>query len=192
MGPANVNRNILAEQIAERAFSQPPKKAVKAKSLDVTVSLMLETLSLETLKPIFAEEDLTIEDISKLSRAELREIGIKRLKDRIAILHEAESIVLSKKCLQNLTFKGDNNQNKPAGFGGIGAAATSFGGGFGQKTTAGGLFVFGAQTQDKPSFSFGSTAPAVGGFGSSSNTGGGLHGNTQARRQEFFKQKFKK
>ena len=53
---------------------------------------MLDLLTLSDLKPIFAVEELSMEDIANLTKEDLKEIGVRKLKDRIAILNEARKI----------------------------------------------------------------------------------------------------
>jgi len=106
----NVSRNLLAEAIAEKAFSSENVDVVFHHAplsnipdgLDDDVSFMLDALKLEDLKPIFADEQLDIEGIVKLSSENLREIGILNEKDRLAILEEAENIILTRECFQNV------------------------------------------------------------------------------------------
>jgi len=78
-------------------------------------------------------------------------------------------------------------QSKPPTFGGFGATTTSapsFGGfgGAAQPAQAGGMF-----GQNKPSFSFGSSAPATqptfGGFGATSTAGGGIFGGAATQNK---------
>ena len=54
--------------------------------LDTEVEDMLASLNLMSLQHIFREEELTMEDLSKMTRDDLERIGIKKIKHRIAIM----------------------------------------------------------------------------------------------------------
>ena len=107
MGPGRVSRNRLAESIIRERVeggnsdyhqaSAPPLEDTVGSSVtseglheDEEVASMLESLQLDNLRPIFAEEELHMSDIAKLTKEDLKDIGIKKLKDRIAILDEAK------------------------------------------------------------------------------------------------------
>ena len=102
-----MSRNRLAESIIRERVegsnsdyhqaSAPPLEDTIGSSVtseglheDEEVASMLESLQLDNLRPIFAEEELLIRDIARLTKEDLKDIGIKKLKVRIAILDEAK------------------------------------------------------------------------------------------------------
>ena len=64
------------------------EKSYSAGSLDPEVEQMLTKLNLMSLKSIFVDEDLTMSDLAKLSKDDLKEIGISKVKQRVAIYEE--------------------------------------------------------------------------------------------------------
>ena len=60
-------------------------------ALDPEVEAMLTKLNLMSLKSIFVEEDLTMSDLSKLSKDDLKDIGVLKMKHRIAIVNEVKA-----------------------------------------------------------------------------------------------------
>ena len=57
--------------------------------LDTEVEDMLTSLNLMSLQNIFREEELTMEDLSKMTRDDLKGlIGLKKIKHRISIMEE--------------------------------------------------------------------------------------------------------
>ena len=64
------------------------EKAEKHHQLDEEVSDLLECLGLESLKQLFADEELTFKDCISLTSDDLKEIGVKKLKHRKMILDE--------------------------------------------------------------------------------------------------------
>ena len=51
---------------------------------------MLTSLNLMSLQNIFREEELTMKDLSKMTRDDLERIGIKKIKHRISIMEEVQ------------------------------------------------------------------------------------------------------
>ena len=60
--------------------------------LDPEVEQMLTKLNLMSLKAIFVKEELTMTDLVKLSKDDLKDIGIEKFKQRTAIYQEAEKM----------------------------------------------------------------------------------------------------
>ena len=58
--------------------------------LDPRVEDMLTSLNLMSLQHIFREEELTMKDLSKMTRDDLERIGIKKIKHRISIMEEVQ------------------------------------------------------------------------------------------------------
>ena len=58
--------------------------------LDTEVEDMLTSFNLMCLQNIFREEELTMEDLSKMTRDDLERIGIKKIKHRISIMEEVQ------------------------------------------------------------------------------------------------------
>ena len=58
--------------------------------LDPRVEDMLTSLNLMCLQHIFREEELTMKDLSKMTRDDLERIGIKKIKHRISIMEEVQ------------------------------------------------------------------------------------------------------
>ena len=71
---------------------QPPGGQERVESysfLDPEVEDMLTSLNLMSLQNIFREEELTMEDLSKMTRDDLKGlIGLKKIKHRISIMEE--------------------------------------------------------------------------------------------------------
>ena len=67
-------------------------------ALDPEVEAMLTKLNLMSLKTIFIEEELTMSDLAKLSKDDLKEIGVQKMKDRNAIIEEVARMLDAKPC----------------------------------------------------------------------------------------------
>ena len=60
--------------------------------LDPEVEQMLTKLNLMSLKTIFVKEELTMTDLAKLSKDDLKDIGISKVKQRVAIYEEVREM----------------------------------------------------------------------------------------------------
>ena len=74
------------------------EKVTSAGPLDPRVEAMLTKLNLMSLKTIFIEEELTMSDLAKLSKDDLKEIGVQKMKDRNAIIEEVARMRDAKPC----------------------------------------------------------------------------------------------
>ena len=59
--------------------------------LDPDVEKILVKLNLTTLSSVFVDEELTMADLTKFNEDHLKQIGIQKMKDRIAILEEVKT-----------------------------------------------------------------------------------------------------
>ena len=59
--------------------------------MDPDVEKILVKLNLTTLSSAFVDEELTMADLTKFNEDHLKQIGIQKMKDRIAILEEVKT-----------------------------------------------------------------------------------------------------
>ena len=81
------------------------EKSYSAGSLDPEVEQMLTKLNLMSLKSIFVDEDLTMSDLAKLSKDDLKDIGVLKMKHRLAIIDEVTRMLdATSKCTGTITL----------------------------------------------------------------------------------------
>ena len=74
-------------------------------ALDPEVEVMLTKLNLMSLKSIFVDEDLTMSDLAKLSKDDLKDIGVLKMKHRLAIIDEVTRMLdATSKCTGTITL----------------------------------------------------------------------------------------
>ena len=68
------------------------KRGKKTRPLDKDVASFLARLNLTELSEIFAREELSLDDVLKLTNEELKDIGVDKLKTRKFIIEEAQKM----------------------------------------------------------------------------------------------------